>query len=165
MSQLLKMAGCRMEDNPKRGGQVPIVDAYGQTSIEGIFAAGDVEGIEEASSAMIGGRICGTAAAHCLGYMDDGTFKQQYEIHQNALSGLRQGMFAPENRGKVLTKTEENIDISANLLEKGYLDDSEIDKYPGVTHADPLNRYTFLDVFLLPLAHEESESKNHHMNW
>ncbi len=45
-----------MEDNPKRGGQVPIVDACGQTSIEGIFAAGDVEGIEEASSAMI--RCC-----------------------------------------------------------------------------------------------------------
>lgn len=112
MSQLLKMAGCQMEDNPKRGGQVPIVDACGQTSIEGIFAAGDVEGIEEASSAMIGGRICGIAAAHFLGYMDDAAFEQQYEIHQQALSGLRQGMFAPENRGKILTKTEENIDIS-----------------------------------------------------
>ncbi len=134
MSQLLKMAGCQMEDNPKRGGQVPIVDACGQTSIEGIFAAGDVEGIEEASSAMIGGRICGIAAAHFLGYMDDAAFERQYEIHQQALSGLRQGMFAPENRGKILTKTEENIDISANLLEKGYLDDSEIEKYPGVTH-------------------------------
>lgn len=151
MSQLLKMAGCRMEDNPKRGGQVPIVDAYGQTSIEGIFAAGDVEGIEEASSAMIGGRICGIAAAHFLGYMDDGTFKQQYEIHQNALSGLRQGMFAPENRGKVLTKTEENIDISANLLEKGYLDDSEIDKYPGVTHTGGV-RQSGRDPRELPLA-------------
>ena len=42
MSQLLKMAGCEMEDNPKRGGQVPICDAYGETSIKGIFVAGDV---------------------------------------------------------------------------------------------------------------------------
>lgn len=42
MSQLLKMAGCEMEDNPKRGGQVPIVDEYGETSIKGIFVAGDV---------------------------------------------------------------------------------------------------------------------------
>ena len=38
MSQLLKMAGCAMEDNPKRGGQVPIVDEYGQTSLDGVFA-------------------------------------------------------------------------------------------------------------------------------
>lgn len=135
MSQLLKMAGCQMEDNPKRGGQVPIVDAYGQTSIEGIFAAGDVEGIEEASSAMIGSRISGIAAAHLLGYIDDETFQNQYEIHKQALSGLRQGMFAPENRGKILTKTEENIDISTNLMKKGYLNDSEIEKYPGITRA------------------------------
>lgn len=34
MSQLLKMAGCVMEDNPKRGGQVPICDEHGQTSIQ-----------------------------------------------------------------------------------------------------------------------------------
>ncbi len=31
MSQLLKMAGCEMEDNPKRGGQVPICDEYGES--------------------------------------------------------------------------------------------------------------------------------------
>ena len=59
MSQLLKMAGCKMEDNPKRGGQVPIVDEYGETSVSGVFAAGDVSGIEEASSAMIEGKMAG----------------------------------------------------------------------------------------------------------
>ena len=63
MSQLLKMAGCEMEDNPKRGGQVPICDEYGRTSLPGVFAAGDVAGIEEASSAMIEGRMSGVAAA------------------------------------------------------------------------------------------------------
>ena len=35
MSQLLRMAGCKMEDNPKRGGQVPICDEYGRTSLPG----------------------------------------------------------------------------------------------------------------------------------
>ncbi len=134
MSQLLKMAGCQMEDNPKRGGQVPIVDEYGQTSIPGVFAAGDVEGIEEASSAMIGGRICGIAAAHYLGFMETKNFYTQCESHKQALLGLRQGMFAPENRGKILTKTEENVDISSHLLKHGYLSDDEIEKYPGVTH-------------------------------
>ena len=70
MSQLLKMAGCKMEDNPKRGGLVPICDEFGATSIPGIFVAGDVSGIEEASSAMIGGRIAGITAAQYLGFID-----------------------------------------------------------------------------------------------
>lgn len=52
MSQLLKQAGCQMADLP--GGYVPVCDEFGKTSIDGIYAAGDVSGIEEASSAMIG---------------------------------------------------------------------------------------------------------------
>lgn len=53
MSKLCDMAGCAMEDNPAKAGFVPVVHAYGETSIPGIYAAGDVSGIEEASSAMI----------------------------------------------------------------------------------------------------------------
>ncbi|MDN5298902.1 MAG: hypothetical protein PWP51_1455, partial [Clostridiales bacterium] len=53
MAQLVKSAGCEMN------GIVPAVDAYGATSVPGIYAAGDVSGIEEASSAMIEGRIAG----------------------------------------------------------------------------------------------------------
>ena len=133
MSQLLKMAGCEMEDNPKRGGQVPICDEYGETSIKGIFVAGDVSGIEEASSAMIEGRIAGIAAAHYLGYMDEEELKTKAKEQEDALDGLRQGMFAPKNRGKLIEKTEEGIDISMNLLKKGYVADDEIERFPGVT--------------------------------
>lgn len=134
MSQLLKMAGCDMEDNPKRGGQVPVCDEYGETSIPGIFVAGDVSGIEEASSAMIEGRIAGVAAAYYLGYIDREELDEKYKENQAALEGLRQGMFAPENRGKLLEKTEEGIDISINLLEKGFVAEEEIERFPGVTH-------------------------------
>ena len=45
MSQLLKMSGCEMEDNPARGGQVPICDEFGRTSMEGIYVAGGVFGV------------------------------------------------------------------------------------------------------------------------
>ena len=54
---------------------------------------------------------------------------------ESALEALRQGMFAPKNRGKKIEKTEEGIDISENLLAKGYVADDEIERYPGVTHA------------------------------
>lgn len=134
MSQLLKMAGCEMEDNPRRGGQVPICNEYGETSIKGIFVAGDVSGIEEASSAMIEGRIAGVAAAHYLGYIDKEELEEKYKENQAALDGLRQGMFAPKNRGKLVEKTEEGIDVSMNLLKKGYIAEEEIERFPGVTH-------------------------------
>lgn len=134
MSQLLKMAGADMEDNPKRGGQVPICDEYGRTSLPGVFVAGDVSGIEEASSAMIEGRMAGIVASEYLGYIEENDMNRNLESLENALDGLRQGMFAPKNRGKVLEKTEEGIDISMNLLKKGYVADDEIERYPGVTH-------------------------------
>ena len=134
MSQLLKMAGAKMEDNPKRGGQVPICDEYGRTSIPGVFVAGDVSGIEEASSAMIEGRMAGIVAAEYLGYVDDKEMEDELEGLDKALDGLRQGMFAPKNRGKLIEKTEEGIDISTNLLKKGYVSDDEIERFPGVTH-------------------------------
>lgn len=132
MSQLLKMAGCKMEENPKKGGFVPLCDEYGETSIKGIFVSGDVSGIEEASSAMIEGRISGIAAAFRLGFIDKEDLEGKSKELEKALSSLRQGMFSPANKGKNLTKTEEGCDISVNLLKKGYLSDEEVLKYPGV---------------------------------
>ncbi|MGN0154082.1 MAG: FAD-dependent oxidoreductase [Lachnospiraceae bacterium] len=134
MSQLLKMAGCKMEDNPKKGGQVPVCDEYGQTSVPGIYVAGDVSGIEEASSAMIEGRMAGIAASYYLGFIEKSELDAKQKELENALDGLRQGMFAPKNRGRVIEKTDEGIDVSQNLLKKGYLTDEEVEKYPGVTH-------------------------------
>ena len=134
MSQLLKMAGCVMEDNPKRGGQVPVCDEYGRTSLPGVFVAGDVSGIEEASSAMIEGRMAGIVAAEYLGFITKSEMENALAELDKALNGLRQGMFAPENRGKNIEKTEEGIDISKNLLLHGFVADDEIGRYPGVTH-------------------------------
>lgn len=134
MSQLLKMAGCQMEDNPKRGGQVPVCDEYGRTSLPGIFVAGDVSGIEEASSAMIEGRMAGVAASEYLGYIEKEERDAELMMLDKALDGLRQGMFAPKNRGRQITETEEGIPISENLLRYGFVADDEIENYPGVTH-------------------------------
>lgn len=134
MSQLLKMAGCKMEDNPKRGGQVPLCDKYGRTSLPGVIAAGDVSGIEEASSAMIEGRMAGLIAAEYLGFIEKEELDGELERLEKSLKELRQGMFAPKNRGKAVEKTDEGIDISENLLKKGYVADDEIERYPGVIH-------------------------------
>ena len=134
MSQLLKMAGCEMEDNPRKGGQVPIVNEHGETSIPGVFAAGDVSGIEEASSAMIEGRMAGVCAAYYLGYCDEKELQETLQKLDEDLDSLRQGMFAPKNRGKDITETDEGILISTNLLKKGFIAEEEIERYPGVIH-------------------------------
>ena len=134
MSQLLKMAGCQMEDNPKRGGQVPICDSYGRTSLPGVFVAGDVSGIEEASSAMIEGRMAGIVASEYLGYIEESELDKELNSLDHALDGLRQGMFAPKNKGKTITQTDEGIPVSTNLLKNGFVGDDEIERFPGVTH-------------------------------
>jgi thioredoxin reductase/Fe-S-cluster-containing hydrogenase component 2 len=130
MSQLLKMAGCEMEDTP--GGFVPICNERGETSIPGLFVAGDVSSIEEASSAMIEGRIAGVAAAEYLGYAQEKEVTEEVEALEKALLSLREGMFAPENRGKIIEKTEEGIEVSTSLLKKGYIAEEEIGRFPGV---------------------------------
>ena len=58
----------------------------------------------------------------------------ELKMLDRALDGLRQGMFAPKNRGRQITETEEGILISENLLRYGFVADDEIENYPGVTH-------------------------------
>ncbi len=137
MSQLLKQAGCDMKDTP--GGYVPVCDILGATSVPGIYAAGDVSGIEEASSAMIEGRISGAVISEYLGYLTNEERESRVNELKEALTALRQGMFAPENRGKKMEKTEEGIALSENLLKKGYVADDEIERYPGVTHTSGIH--------------------------
>lgn len=132
MSQVLRMSGCEIDDTP--GGLVPKTDAYGETTIPGLFAAGDMAGIEEASSAMIGGRIAGLAAAHRAGYLDDAAFEAQAEAARASLTQLRQGMFARENRGRTdLTETEEGYALSQNLLARGYVTEEELKAFPAAS--------------------------------
>jgi thioredoxin reductase/Pyruvate/2-oxoacid:ferredoxin oxidoreductase delta subunit len=132
LSGLCALAGCAMEDSPVKAGYAPVVDRYGETSVAGIFAAGDVSGIEEASSAMIEGRIAGLAAAYRLGFLDGGDLEARASAEEEALERLRQGMFAPERRGKTITLTDEGCPVSQNLLSKGCLETEEINFYPGV---------------------------------
>ena len=132
MSKLAKMAGCKMVEDGRKGGTVPVCDEYGETSIPGIYVAGDVSGIEEASSAMIEGRIAGIAASAYLGYLTEEEKSEAIASAEAALDSLRQGMFAPGNKGKVFETTDEGCAISKSLLKNGYIADDEIPNYPGI---------------------------------
>ena len=71
-------------------GHVPLVDENLETTVPGIYAAGDVSGIEEASSAMVEGRLAGYAAAGSLGYEPEKA-RERREAAAAELSELRSG--------------------------------------------------------------------------
>jgi len=71
LTELLWQTGCAMRYIPELGGHVPLRNDRLETSLAGIFVAGDAAGIEEASSAMVEGKLAGLCAAESLGYGTD----------------------------------------------------------------------------------------------
>jgi sarcosine oxidase subunit alpha len=117
--ELLYQAGCEMKFVPELGGLVPLRTKYGETSVEGVYVAGDVAGIEEATSAMMEGRIAGLDAAIKLGYGDEEAINLREEI-VNDLKEFREGPFGKrivEGIKKVTFEKEVSLDLKE--LEKG----------------------------------------------
>lgn len=91
MTQLLRMTGCQMVYVSKLGGHLPAHDQNQRTSLKGVYVAGDASGIEEASTAIIEGRIAGLAIAHQLGYLEKTDFIDQRDAQLKSMVGLRKG--------------------------------------------------------------------------
>ncbi len=90
LSELLWQIGCKMEFVGELGGFVPTRSDKLQTSLDGIFVAGDVAGVEEASSAMVEGSLAGLSASSYLGYKID-VVKELERDYLNQLNDLRSG--------------------------------------------------------------------------
>jgi thioredoxin reductase len=92
MSQILRMLGCEFGYSSVLGGHVPLHDDCMETSVRGVYVAGDVSGIEEASVAMEEGRLAGLCAAKELGYLKNnfGVDVQEYwsEIKKDILTRI-----------------------------------------------------------------------------
>jgi len=96
-TELLSQAGCEMRYIPELGGPVPWHDEDLETSVSGIYVAGDASGIDEASTAMLEGRLTGVAAAEDLFGATKTTRKEKEEIIR-ALDELREGPFGERVR-------------------------------------------------------------------
>ncbi|UCC13089.1 MAG: FAD-dependent oxidoreductase [candidate division WOR-3 bacterium] len=84
LCELLYHAGCRIDYVPELGGHVPYHDENMQTSNNNIFVCGDLACIEEASTAMLEGKIAGARSFESL----KGKNKQADEIARQAMSEL-----------------------------------------------------------------------------
>lgn len=93
LSELAWMAGCRFDYIPQLGGHVPVHNENMETTVPGIYVAGDVSGIEEASTAMEEGKLAGIAVAEALGYLSTGEAACRKEKILRRLDELRSGPF------------------------------------------------------------------------
>lgn len=90
LTELLQQMGVKVQYVREFGGNVPVLDENYQTSVEGVYACGDLVNIEEASSAMVEGRIAGINAARSLGYdVENADFRIKALHHE--LKDLRGG--------------------------------------------------------------------------
>ena len=109
LTELLWQAGCEMAFIKELSGHVPLVDENLETTRPGIFCAGDACGIEEASSAMVEGRLAGINAAASLGYgIDEAERLRKYAMME--LDELRSG----ETGGHIRTgleKMQKRLDV------------------------------------------------------
>ena len=90
LTELLWQAGVSMVYVPALGGHVPYRDKDLRTSVENIFIAGDVAGVEEASSAMVEGYLAGLSAAAYLGRKTDDFESKKLGLYKQ-LDALRGG--------------------------------------------------------------------------
>ncbi len=103
LGELAWMAGCRFVYIPTLGGWVPVHDENMRSSLPGIYIAGDLAGIEEASTAMEEGRLAGLDAAEALGYLAPEEGKMKKAEVRERLAALRIGSFG---KGWALAKEE-----------------------------------------------------------
>ncbi|WP_297471107.1 FAD-dependent oxidoreductase [Thermococcus sp.] len=106
--ELLHQAGCQIKYVRELGGHVAVRDEWMETTVRGIFVAGDSAGIEEATTAMLEGKIAGIAAALRLGIADESWVKE-IEKAQHDLDEFRSGPFGRhvlEGIGKILAEVD-----------------------------------------------------------
>lgn len=83
LTELTTIAGCEMEYQPLLGGYVPKRDEFMETTVCGLYVAGDLSGVSEASSAIEEGRLAGICASKSLGYEVKDFMNRVKDIKEN----------------------------------------------------------------------------------
>jgi len=109
---LVSQAGAAMKYVPELGGLVPVRTLYQETSVPGLYIAGDVSGIEEATTAFIEGRIAGLSAAIKLGFAGRSEARERDQLIDYLWKEYRMSpVVARAREGKLkVTVTEEEME-------------------------------------------------------
>lgn len=98
LTELARMAGCRLTHVPRLGGFVPLHDGDMMTTVDGVYVAGDITGVEEASTAMEEGRLAGLAAAQSIGRLGTPEAEDRKGAVRERIAALRTGPFGEHRR-------------------------------------------------------------------
>ncbi|MBB6217058.1 thioredoxin reductase [Anaerosolibacter carboniphilus] len=98
LAELVWIAGCKFAYISELGGHVPIHDYQMESSVKGIYIAGDISGVEEASTAMEEGRLAGISAAADLGYYTHEEKERRTSEVWHHLDALRCGQFGQKRK-------------------------------------------------------------------
>ncbi|QOR34090.1 FAD-dependent oxidoreductase [Clostridium sp. 'deep sea'] len=90
LTELIAQGGGKLSFIKELSGYVPVHSEDLQSTIDGVFVAGDLAGVEEASSAMVEGKLAGAAAAKALGLCPKEATKIIKQAHEE-LHDLRSG--------------------------------------------------------------------------
>ena len=70
------------------------------TSVEGLYAAGDITGVEEAPIAMEEGVLAGVSAAEAIGRMDAAEAESLRTAARERIAVLESGSFGESRKGR-----------------------------------------------------------------
>lgn len=118
LTELAWMAGCQFEHIPAFGGHVPLHDKNMESTVKGLYIAGDITGVEEASSAMEEGNIAGIAAAASLAIVDEKRADEIKSKFTKRIDILRSGMFGETRRDAKLTQLKAMDNYNSKSKEK-----------------------------------------------
>lgn len=96
--ELARLAQCEMAYLPTLGGYVPIHDKNMRTSEPDVYVAGDLAGVEEASTALDEGRLAGVAVAEALGHPSADAAKAEKDAIRRRLYNLRSGSYGDKRQ-------------------------------------------------------------------
>ncbi len=87
-TELSRLLGCEHRYTTQLGGAIPVHDEYGETSLPGVFVAGDGAGVAGSLVALEAGRVAGLRAAMRLGRMTEKEFLGRAAPNIRRLRGL-----------------------------------------------------------------------------
>ena len=96
--ELAALCGCEMTFQSPLGGLLPLHSERMETTRPNVLIAGDITGIEEASTALDEGRLAGTQAAASLGYLTSSEAQARQAQIFSRISALRQGPFGDKRQ-------------------------------------------------------------------
>ncbi len=120
-TSLAQMAGCGLVFSSVLGGHLPVHNENMESSIEGIYIAGDAAGVEEASVAMEEGRLAGIDMVRKLGYLGQDEATSKREKVEQSLSALRSGPFGYQRHEAKLEIIERSKRFNQNVPRNTFL--------------------------------------------